>query len=174
MFDDGSEWYYYFSLQEQEEQNKRKNMIIDLSNVETNQYVNEAGKQHLKVIKVEESKSNAGNDMLVVTFQNQAGEKYQERIALTQKALWKLKVLTKALKMPNTIDTNDMLNRYVYGYFVEDKFVANDGTEKISYRVNKWEESPHTNTLTQEPNTPQPPKPSKPTDIELEDDEIPF
>ena len=68
-------------------------MKIDFSNVEA--YVKcEEGEHVVKLIEIEETESQSGNDMLNATFQvikgNSTGAKLYDNFVLTEKALWKL------------------------------------------------------------------------------------
>lgn len=79
-----------------------KKMKVDFSNVEA--YVKCAEGQHVvKLIEIEETESQAGNDMLNATFQvvkgNSTGAKLYDNFVLTEKALWKLQSFLVAVGM---------------------------------------------------------------------------
>lgn len=132
-------------------------MIIDLTNVEETEqeklpYLARTGKILLKVTKVKDGGiTKNGNKVLKVFFKTKEGELYIEEIILTQEALWRLKVLTKALKMPNVVDTDQMVNRYVYGHFLSENYNKNDGTVGTKVVAKSWEPSELTNTMQAEP-----------------------
>lgn len=149
-------------------------MIIDLTNIEETEqeklpYLTRTGRILLKVAKVKDGGiTKNGNKILKVFFKSKEGELYIEEIILTQEALWRLKVLTKALKMPNIVDTDMMVNRYVYGQFLSENYNRNDGTVGIKVVAKSWESSELTNTMQSEPEKVAP-------TIEIESDEnVPF
>ena len=79
-----------------------KKMKLDFSNVEA--YVKCAEGQHVvKLVEIEETESQAGNDMLNATFQvvkgNSTGAKLYDNFVLTEKALWKLQAFLTAVGM---------------------------------------------------------------------------
>ena len=127
--------------------------IVDLTNVEAEEqervYIKQEGKITLKVVKVTEGKTSNGNDEIKVHFQDKAGRWAIDNFVLTPNALWKLKVLTKALKLPNVVDTNLFIDRYVIATF-KAKQTQNGGT---IYEIKKYEPSKLTNTY--EPPQPQ-------------------
>ena len=91
-------------------------MRIDLTNVdaenEERTYIKREGEFTLKVVKVTQGKTSNGNDQIKVHFQDRGGQFAMDEFVLTQNSLWKLKVFTKALKLPNIIDTNMFIDRY--------------------------------------------------------------
>lgn len=79
-----------------------KKMKLDFSNVEA--YVKCAEGQHVvKLLEIEETESQAGNDMLNATFQvvkgQSTGAKLYDNFVLTEKALWKLQSFLTAVGM---------------------------------------------------------------------------
>ena len=143
-------------------------MIIDLTDINTTSFLDKEGTFTLKVVKIDESKTTQnGNQVLEVTLKSKDDENYTEQFVLTEKALWKLKLFTKALKMPNVIDTKMMLHRYVIGEFKYEDYTKKDGTTVKMLRCVKWLPSKHTNTLTKQPQVPPQPQ-------TFDDDEMPF
>lgn len=75
---------------------------VDMTGVEAYSKVNE-GIHAAKIVEVEQTQSQAGDDMITVAYEVTAGPDKGGRVfdnfVLTQKALWKLKVLLKALGM---------------------------------------------------------------------------
>lgn len=149
-------------------------MIIDLTNIEETEqeklpYLTRTGRILLKVAKVKDGGiTKNGNKVLKVFFKTKEGELYIEEIVMTVDSLWRLKILTKALKMPNVVDTDQMANRYVYGQFLSENYNKNDGTVGTKVVAKSWESSELTNTMQVEP------KKVAPT-IEIESDEnVPF
>ena len=120
--------------------------VIDLTNVDLEDkervYIKQEGAIILKVVKVTEGKSASGYDEIKVHFQDKAGRWAIDNFVLTPNALWKLKVLTKALKLPNIVDTDMFIDRYVIAHF-KAKSTANGGT---IYEIKKYETSKLTNT----------------------------
>lgn len=79
-----------------------KKMKLDFTGVEA--YVKCAEGQHVaKLVEIEETESQAGNDMLSATFQvtkgNSTGAKLYDNFVLTEKALWKLQSFLNAIGM---------------------------------------------------------------------------
>jgi hypothetical protein len=127
-------------------------MRIDLTGVDAEQdervYIKKEGEFTLKVVKVTQGKTSNNNDQIKVHFQDRNGHYAIDEFVLTQNALWKLKVLSKALKLPNVIDTNMFIDRYVKAT-VKAKATQNSGT---IYEIKKYEASNLTNTyVAQEP-----------------------
>lgn len=151
-------------------------MRIDLTDVEETVFLSAEGKHLMKVIGVDETKFTPnGNQILRVTMQSKNGEIYNEDFVLTEKALFRVKVFTKALKMPNVIDTSLMVGRYVYGNFVYEDYTKKDGSAKKIIVCKGWEESKLTNTLKEAPvvEVIQPEKSPLP-DYDVDEDLIPF
>lgn len=75
---------------------------VDMTGVEAYSKVNE-GIHAAKIVEVEQTQSQAGDDMITVAYEVTSGPDKGGRVfdsfVLTQKALWKLKVLLKALGM---------------------------------------------------------------------------
>lgn len=149
-------------------------MIIDLTNIEETEqeklpYLARTGRILLKVTKVKDGGiTKNGNKVLKVFFKTKEGELYIEEIVMTVDSLWRLKILTKALKMPNVVDTEMMANRYVYGQFLSENYNKNDGTVGTKVVAKSWEPSELTNTMQAEPEKIAP-------TIEIESDEnVPF
>lgn len=79
-----------------------KKMKLDFSGIEA--YVKCAEGQHVvKLVEIEETESQAGNDMLNATFQvvkgQSTGAKLYDNFVLTEKALWKLQSFLTAIGM---------------------------------------------------------------------------
>ena len=121
-------------------------MRIDLSGIEIDTedrlYVKREGVITLKVVKITHFTTKNGNQAFKVHFKTRANEWAFDEFILTDNALWRLKILTKALKLPNAIDTDMMLNRYVKATFVSK--VTQNGN-KI-FEIKKYEPSELTNT----------------------------
>jgi len=123
-------------------------MRLDMTNVEEKSYL-KAGKHFVKVVKQEETFSHNGKPILKVTFANKQGAQISDDFYLTEQAMFRVKLLTKALKMPNVIDTELMIDRYVNIEVVEEPYQDKNGNNKIAYKIANYEESAQTNTLDQ-------------------------
>lgn len=164
-------------------------MIIDLGTTEVEDgervYIKQEGEITLKVVKVTEGTTQNNNKQIKVHFQDKAGRYAIDDFVITQNALWKLKIFTKALKLPNVIDTNLFMDRYVKATF-KAKNTPNGG---VIYDIKKYEASPLTNTYTApvhyETQSPQydasqynqnnqAPQNQLPNVNDIDDDEIPF
>lgn len=125
-------------------------MRIDLTAVDAEQdkrvYIKKEGDFTLKVVKVTHGKTSNNNEQIKVHFQDRNGHYAIDEFVLTQNALWKLKVLSKALKLPNIIDTNMFIDRYVKAT-IKAKATQNGGT---IYEIKKYEASNLTNTYVAE------------------------
>lgn len=121
-------------------------MKIDLNNIETEEeereYINEEGIYTLKVKKVTFGTTKNNNKTVKVHFVNKRKKYATDEFVITDSALWKLKLFTKALKLPNVIDTNMFIDRYVKAT-VKAKATQNSGT---IYEIKKYEASNLTNT----------------------------
>lgn len=75
---------------------------LDMTNISAYQRCEE-GRHRVKVVSVEEATSQGGNDMLKVAFEvisgSSKGARVFENFALTDKALWKLKLCLKSMGM---------------------------------------------------------------------------
>lgn len=168
-------------------------MIIDTTHVKVEEservYIRQEGVLTLKVVKITESKTTNGNDQIKVHFQDKLGRYAIADFTITQNALWALKILTKALKLPNVIDTNLMIDRYVVAHFKAKKTQNGE-----IFEIKKYEASQLTNTYEapQQETNHQAQKsyaqhqnhqqqageqrelPQEPTPIDIDEDEIPF
>lgn len=121
-------------------------MRIDLSNVdaenEDRKYIKKEGEFTLKVVKVTSGKTSNGNEQIKVHFQDINGNYAIDEFILNENSLWKLKIFTKALKLPNIIDTDMFISRYVKAT-IKAKATQNGGT---IYEIKKYEPSKLTNT----------------------------
>jgi len=151
-------------------------MIIDLSNVKENSFLGE-GKHLVKIIGVEKVTTEWNTDSLKITFTDKDGFIFNEFFPLEEKFLWKLKALAKAvdaLDENQNLDTNNLLNRYLY--ITIGTYKSKNGNEfltikkfeksKLNEEVAKTQPKQANNTqTTQEPQIPS---------IDIDDDEIPF
>jgi len=146
-------------------------MVIDVTGAEVEendrQYIKQEGKITLKAIKVTEGVTRNNNPSFKVHFQDRTGRWAIDEFVVTDNALWKIKMLTKALKLPNVVDTNLIPSRYVVAHF---KARSTQGGGTI-YEIKRYEPSQLTNTY-------EPPKQEVPIEHQTvsadSDDEIPF
>lgn len=154
-------------------------MRLDLTNVEEKSYL-KAGRHFVKVIKQEETFSHNGKPILKVTFSDKSGAQISDDFYLTEQAMFRIKMFTKALKMPNVLDTELMIDRYVNIDVVEEPYTDKNGNAKLAYKIANYEESRQTNTLDAkdallkvEVVVKQPMKSGMP-EFDVNEDEIPF
>lgn len=121
-------------------------MIINLEGVEVEDtervYIKREGVITLKAVKVTEHTSRGGYPAFKVHFQDREGHFAIDEFVVTDSALWRIKMLTKAFKLPNTVDTNLVVGRYVTATF---KAKATQGGGQI-FEIKKYEPSKLTNT----------------------------
>ena len=121
-------------------------MRIDLSNIDAENedriYIKKEGEITLKVVKVTSGKTSNNNEQIKVHFQDINGHYAIDEFILNENSLWKLKIFTKALKLPNIIDTNMFIDRYVKAT-IKSRTTQNGG---VIYEIKKYEQSNLTNT----------------------------
>ena len=147
-------------------------MIIDTTGIEADNqervYIKQEGSFLLKVVKVTKHTKN-NKPMIKVFFKNKLGHWAIDEFYITENALWKIKVLSKALKLPTVFDTDWMLGRYVIAEFKAKK-TQNGG---VIYEIKNYKPSKLTNTY-------EPPKPdivvedANGNEIDINPNEIPF
>ena len=158
-------------------------MVIDTNGVEVEenerQYIKREGKITLKAIKVTEHTTRNGNPALKVHFQDKIGHWAIDEFVVTDNALWRIKMLTKAMKLPNVVDTELIVGRYVIADFKTKK--TNNGG--VIYEIKKYEQSKLTNTYTPpvtyenaqgQQYQPQAGTQQEVPPIDINEDEIPF
>lgn len=118
----------------------------DLTNVEETQFINEVGEYTLKVISVTPDKTANGNAVEKVIFKTKDGLQISDEFVVTDKALWRMKIFTKALKLPTVTDTDTWINRYVVATVGKEGYVKQDGTKGEKHVITKYEPSQLTNT----------------------------
>lgn len=119
----------------------------DLTNVEETQFINMAGEYTLKVVSVKADYTANNNPVEKVTFRTRDGLQISDEFVITDKALWKLKVFTKALKLPNVTDTDTWIDRYVVATVAKEVYTKNDGTKGEKFVIVQYAQSNLTNTL---------------------------
>ena len=119
--------------------------IYDLTNVQETQFISEPGEYLVKVISVKQDKTANFNDIEKVTFQTKDGLQISDEFVVTDRALWRMKIFTKALKLPTVTDTDDWVGRYVK-ITVESENYKKDGADKQKFVIKGYAESSLTNT----------------------------
>ena len=121
-------------------------MVIDLTDIEIENderiYIKKEGIFVLKVVKITEGKTSNNNKQIKVHFQDRNGHFAIDEFVIVKNSLWALKVLSKALKLPNIIDTNMFIDRYVKAT-IKAEPTQNGG---VVYKIKKYEPSNLTNT----------------------------
>jgi len=129
-------------------------MRIDLTDTEVEDgkriYIQREGKITLKVVKVTEGFTTNKNPFVKVHFQDNTGAYTTDEFVVTENALWKIKLFTKALKLPNVIDTNMFYDRYVIA-----EMKKKQTTNGHIYEIKSYEPSKLTNTYEYTAPTPQ-------------------
>lgn len=138
--------------------------IYDLTNVEETQWINEVGTFTVKVISVKQDKTNNGNAVEKVTFADKFNAQISDEFVVTDKALWKMKIFSKALKLPTVTDTDTWIGRYVVIHTAKETYIKNDGTQGEKIVIKWYEASNLTNTVPVEVKKP----------VEVEDEYNPF
>ena len=118
----------------------------DLTGVAETQFISEAGEYTLKVINVVQDKTANFNDVEKVIFQTKEALQISDDFVVTDKALWKMKLFTKALKLPTVTDTDEWVGRYVKATVGLETY-EKDGQLKQKCVITKYAESNLTNTL---------------------------
>ena len=127
--------------------------VYDLTDVVEAQFINEAGEYTVKVISVTEGKTEYGNPIEKVVFKTREDLQISDEFVVTDRALWKMKIFTKALKLPTVTDTDQWVGRYVKIHVGTENYAKNDGTKGSKFVIKKYEESPLTNTQIPQPIT---------------------
>lgn len=125
-------------------------MVLDLTNVQEHTFLDEAGHHTLKIISIDESGTTAnGNKVLKVTMKDKFERLITDDFVLTDNALWKIKALTKACKLPNVVDTQMLISRYVEADVVLKDETTKSGNVFKKSVIAKYSESNLTNTYVQ-------------------------
>lgn len=112
--------------------------VYDLSGVEETRFINEVGEHLLKVVSVSQDKTSNGNDVEKVTFVNAEGEQISDEFVITPKALWKLKLFVKALKLPDVSSTDHWINRGVVATVRTEKYQKENGEKGEKLVISKY------------------------------------
>jgi hypothetical protein len=100
------------------------------------------GSYRMKVAKVEEDESSAGNDMFKWTFKGvegkAKGKTFYQYTTLNDEALWKLRSLLEALDVevpdgPLDIDLEDMIDRELIGIVQDDTYKGKTSSKMMDF-----------------------------------------
>ena len=149
-------------------------MIIDMSNVKTTSFLGK-GKHLVKIYTIKETKDEFNNDVLKITFKDKNDFIFTDYFPLTEKMLWKLGNLAKAVKVwddgIDKLDTNQLLNKYLFITIAPYK--KKNGEEVLT--IKKFEYSKANEKI--QSNTNEAIKQNQPQQIptvDIDEDEIPF
>lgn len=159
----------------------------DLTEVQEQQWIYEAGKFTVKVTGVSQGKTQNLNDVEKVIFSDKNGLSISDEFVITDKALYRMKNFVKALKLEMTTNTDDWVGRYVVINVVAENYPKTNGGFGIKFVIKSYEDSSLTTPLgnsNQKPaqqdhrayrDAPKPvPDPRSLPEIDIDEDEIPF
>lgn len=123
---------------------KKKTVTVDFTDVESGGggVKIPEGSYRMKVVKVEEDESSAGNDMFKWTFQGvegkAKGKTFYQYTTLNDEALWKLRSLLEALDVevpdgPMDIDLDDMIDRELIGIVQDDTYQGKTSSKMMDF-----------------------------------------
>ena len=133
------------------------------------QYVKYTGEALLKVVKVTVGKTQTQNDQIKVHFQDKQGLFIIESFTVVPQSLWAIKILVKALGLPEIINTDNFIGRYVNATIKEKK--TQNG---IIYVIDKYSESKLNKPLNIQPVQQQETNNDYVHNVNIDNDEIPF
>jgi len=133
------------------------------------QYIKYTGEALLKVVKVTVGKTQTQNDQIKVHFQDKQGLFIIESFTVVPQSLWAIKILVKALGLPEVINTDNFIGRYVNATIKEKK--TQNG---IIYVIDKYSESKLNKPLNIQPVQQQEANNDYVHNVNIDNDEIPF
>jgi len=133
------------------------------------QYVKYTGEALLKAVKVTVGKTQTQNDQIKVHFQDKQGLFIIESFTVVPQSLWAIKILVKALGLPEIINTDNFIGRYVNATIKEKK--TQNG---IIYVIDKYSESKLNKPLNIQPVQQQETNNDYVHNVNIDNDEIPF
>ena len=133
------------------------------------QYIKYTGEALLKVVKVTVGKTQTQNDQIKVHFQDKQGLFIIESFTVVPQSLWAIKILVKALGLPEVINTDNFIGRYVNATIKEKK--TQNG---IIYVIDKYSESKLNEPLNIQPVQQQEANNDYVHNVNIDNDEIPF
>lgn len=144
-----------------------------MSNVKTTSFLGE-GRHLVKIDAIEKTKDEFNNDVLKITFKDKHNFIFSDFFPLTEKMLWKLGLLAKAVKVWDDgiekLNTDDLLNKYLY--ITISPYKKKNGEDGLS--IKKFEYS----TANEKVNNQQPQQfqasQAQPPAMDIDEDSIPF
>ena len=118
----------------------------DLTNVEETQWINAVGQHTVKVLSVTAGKTSNQNATEKVVFADKDGFQITDEFVCTDRALYRMKLFTKALKLPTVTDTDQWVGRYVKINTVIEKYPKADGNTGEKLVIKSYEPSSLTNS----------------------------
>ena len=116
-------------------------MNIDVSNVPDTLYLDTEGEHTLKVVSIGEGVTANNNPVLKVSFADKDGAVFNDDFVLTEKAMFRVKNLIKALRLPDKIEAKEMVGRYtLVELYRKTERTQNGSFEKMVAR--SYKESP--------------------------------
>ena len=115
--------------------------IYDLTNVEETHWLNTVGEHTVKVVSVTAGSTRNGNDVEKVLFMDKDNAQIMDEFVITDKALYRMKLFTKALKLPEVNDTDQWVGRYVKINTATEKYTKNDGSQGEKIVIKSYEPS---------------------------------
>lgn len=119
----------------------------DLTEVQEQQWINEAGKFTVKVTGVSQGKTQNLNDVEKVILSDKNGLSISDEFVITDKALYRMKNFVKALKLEMTTNTDEWVGRYVVINVVAENYTKNGGGAGVKFVIKSYEESNLTTPL---------------------------
>ncbi len=113
----------------------------DLTEVQEQQWISEAGKFTVKVTGVSQGKTQNLNDVEKVIFSDKNGLSISDEFVITDKALYRMKNFVKALKLEMTTNTDEWVGRYVVINVVAENYTKNGGGVGVKFVIKSYEES---------------------------------
>lgn len=118
----------------------------DLTNVEETQWINTVGQHTVKVLSVTAGKTNNNNNLEKVVFADKDGFQITDEFVVTDKALYRMKLFTKALKLQTVTDTDQWVGRYVKINTAKETYQKQDGSTGEKLVIKSYEPSSLTNS----------------------------
>lgn len=145
----------------------------DLTNVEETHWLSTVGEHTVKVISVTSGSTRNGNDTEKVLFMDKDKAQITDEFVITDKALYRLKLFTKALKLQDVNDTDQWVGRFVKINTVVEKYTKNDGSQGEKIVIKSYDPSSLATPYVPIEVVHQP-KINQVEEIDINDDEIPF
>lgn len=148
---------------------------VDFTGIEAGGTKMKEGVQRVRISKAEFAESQAGDDMLVLTYQNREKQTIKDRVVLNETGLWKLKSIYLALGMKADgraiIDTDKLEGKSLtINVYHDDKYANVDSAGYAPADAAK-EEKPAKKSPAKAKTKPAPKRKGKPAPVEEDDDD---